>query len=409
MGRPTVSVVIPTKGRTSLLLWNLQELKRQSLRSDMFEVVVVSDGDDLSDEVQKKLDQDRYPYSLSVYIKDQKGPASARNFGVAKSVGDIILFVGDDCVPDRNLLWRHFYARHRLEYKLCAVQGYTLWHPEIPPDDFMNFLVEESGIQANWRSLKTDDGKWKDQATSWFMTTNCSINKSVFESEGGFSEDFPNAAWEDVELGFRFAQHGLITLFSPDAINYHYHRITLDSYIKRQIMEGESRLVFCSLHPEIAGSLLDPNGLRKTSPEIFQEAIRLAKETHYITSQDLQDTRKVRWANALRYSSLEGIRRGIEKRGGIWKAIPHVHTEELARNVAGAASGLERGNPLFAKMEAEWALKLQTDNWALYCVLGEVELALGQKNEALLSFTKALELGPTEKWPMNRVKELRGE
>ena len=398
-----ISVVIPTYHRDQLLLWHLLELNKQTLDPKKFSVTVVYDGTIPPKEFGSL--QDRLTYELQIVCQDQSGPAAARNFGAKMARGNIILFTGDDCIPDRNLLWRHYYEHHRRDGNPSVIQGYTLWHPDIPPTDFMNFLTGDGGLQANWSHLRTENG-WKEKATGWFLTTNVSTTRSEFEAEGGFNEEFPNAAWEDVELGYRMQKRGVPTYFCPDAINYHYHAITLDSFANRQMVEGRSRLIFAKYHPEVASGLIIPATLRNTTLDNFKQALNTAKQYDNMPNPDVQAVRKQAWAIAMQLASTEGVRQGIENRGGVWKALYHVHTDEQIRHVVGTAGALERGDPTYAKFEAEWGLRTAKDNWAFHAVDGEVELVLGNKQSAIQAFIRAKELGTGEAWPLDRLKEL---
>lgn len=402
-----LSLVIPTHNRRILLLRLLRELGEQSLRPDLFEVIVSDDGStDGTAEAAECLIAAGLPYRACLYRQTCGGPARARNLGAQHATGDAIVFCGDDCLPDRHLLWRHYHAHRRDDLNPKAVQGLTLWHPDLPPDDFMVYLVDDGGQQANWRSLRTADGAWRDDAPGWFLTTNVSVSRLAFEQEGGFDEHFPHAAWEDIEFSIRLAKRGLPTRFCPDAINYHYHRYGLDGFVRRQLIEGENRLHLVAAHPEMAWGLLDPEGLRQSSADLLAQHLALARELHHDGAPDVQQARRQRWGATLRLASLEGIRRGIAARGGAWQAIPHIHTEELAHHVAGAAAGIERDDPHWAHYHAEWAVRAHADNWAVRAMQGESLLALGQRDEARFAFAQAVTLGPGEKWPLGRLKEL---
>ena len=359
-------------------------------------------------------------YNFTYIEQANGGPAKARNAGADKATGDVLLFVGDDALPHAHLLFRHWLA-HRTESKPVAVQGYTDWWPGLPPLEFEHFLIE-SGLQVGWSGLKNHDGSWKREAPGFCITTNYSIHreeyerlyaeaKSATERMGGFHESFPNAAWEDIDFGFRGQKHGLRTIFEPNAVNFHAHRQTFEGFVKRQMTEGRSRIHLCALHPEIAGQLLDPEGLRSVSRDGLQRLVAQCRELDSFTSGDkeLDTLRKQRWQNALRVASLEGVRQGIDTRSKtqkVWGAIPHIHSPEQAMHVVATAVSLEKGELGYASTAAEWALRSNPTNWALWAVKGEVELAHGRRSEAYLAYIRALELGPGAEWAQERVKEL---
>jgi GT2 family glycosyltransferase len=397
-----ISYIICTFNKPGVLKRHLDMLLKQTLSHDLFEVIVVNDGEPIDWLYTYSNHLRGFP--VYVYESKGKGPAGARNMGAGLSSGPAILFSQDDALPHPHLLFRHW-LRHYESTDSVGVQGFTDWHQ---PRELELFLYE-SGLQANWSSLKNPDGSWKQDATGFCLTTNFSIAKSEFERLGGFSETFPHAAWEDVEFGLRGQKHGLKTLFEPNAINYHAHRQTLDSFITRQLKEGASRLILCSLHPEASGSLLDPEGLRTTTNDMLQTAITEARETHFISGVDVHKVRYDRWTNAFRLASLEGIRRGITERAKtnkVWLAIQHLHTGDECHHVVTVASRLDSGELAFAETSAEWALQQNKDNWALWAVRGEVSLAMGDRLGAVNYMQRASALGPGETWPVERLKEL---
>jgi len=394
-----LSYIIPTHGREGVLLKHLEMLEQQTLSRKQFEVIVVNDGG-------LAIDVPKTSYKLTSLGQEQAGPATARNTGVKASTGDVVLFVGDDALPHFNLLYRHWLMH--LSNKPCAVQGYTGWYSQLPPLDFENFLYE-SGLQANWASLKNEDGSWKRDGSGYCLTTNYSIHREEIDRLGGFDQEFPDAAWEDISLGFRGTKHGLITLFEPDAINYHAHRQTLDGFVRRQQTEGRSRLILCAIHPELSSSLLDPVALRDFSQDKFQAAVALARQLHYNSDPAVRDARNQRWTEAFKYASLSGITDGITKRSKkckAWLAIKHLHIPEHSHFMVSVASCIEKGDFGFANVNIEWALREGQGNWAIWAAKGEVELASGRKREALLAFEKSVTLGPGEEWPLGRMKEI---
>jgi GT2 family glycosyltransferase len=401
-----ISLIIPTHNRSGALTRHLEMLARQTLDPALFEIVVVQDGVDtiMLPDIKRRSEKNM---QLKVVESEHKGPAAARNLGAKYADGTVLVFCGDDTFPHRSLLYRHW-LRHKEADGPIAVQGYTDWWADLPPLDFELFLLE-SGLQANWSSLKNDNGTWKTDASGFCLTTNYSIAKSEFERLGGFSEEFPHAAWEDVEFGYKGTKFGLKTVFEPQAVNHHAHRQTFDGYVGRNLKEGASRIILSGLHPESAFGLLDPNALRETNSGMFQEAATLARELDHMHAPDLQKLRKERWQRALQLASLEGIRRGIaekSKKYPVWQAIPHLHLQEQTQHVVTAARNIETGNLAYAETSAEWALQANMDNWALWMVRAEVSKVMGDKVSALRYASQASKLGSGEAWPVEFIKSI---
>lgn len=88
----TVSIVIPTRDRPALLARCLHAvLAQQSTTS--FEVIVVNDG---GAGVERVVASDE---RVVLVRGEGTGPAAARNAGIAKASGDVVLFTDDDAVP----------------------------------------------------------------------------------------------------------------------------------------------------------------------------------------------------------------------------------------------------------------------------------------------------------------------
>jgi len=406
---PYLTVIIPSHERRGLLHWALKEYNRQWLDPSLFEVIVVDDGSEKS--AEEDFDKGSVRYPLVFLRKEKGGPAKARNYGVAYARGEVLLFVGDDCLPHPMLLYRHWLRHREANGEWQVIQGYTDWHPSLV-DTFHEYL-NQGGGQAAWNKLRNpEDGRWISRDTSipgYFLTTNVSIPKPMFEWHTGFDESFPQAAWEDIEFAVRIQMHGGKTFFEPDALNWHYHRQTLDGFAKRQVMEGKSRQYIVAAHPQLAPQMLDPQGIRDITEERLQAQLGIARELHYNSSRELQELRIRRWHEAFRLCSLWGIKQGLAERGKwspIWKAIEHLHIGDAIMQTAFAARSWEQKDYDYAWTCSEWAIRAESPAWCLPAVQGEIALAMGKKQDAIDLFRKSLEMGPGERWPMDRIEEL---
>src|SRR5437868_8294692 len=105
-----ISVVIPTFNRLEVLVEVLQALEFQQ-GAPSFEVVVVDDGS--SDGTGGWLRSRTFNLPLRVLSQENRGPAAARNTGVAVAQGQWVAFLGDDTVPSPGWLAAHREAHRR--------------------------------------------------------------------------------------------------------------------------------------------------------------------------------------------------------------------------------------------------------------------------------------------------------
>jgi GT2 family glycosyltransferase len=221
VSRPEASIVLPTHGRRDSLLRVLRALGRQSVRTGLFEVLVICDGDvDGSAAACRELSP-ALPYTLRVLEQTNQGPAVARNRGVEESRAPLIVFLDDDVVPDERLIETHL-AAHRGDDQ-CITIG-----PLLPPSDCRLNAWGEWEERALCRQY--DDmtaGKWKVTYRQ-FYTGNAAVLKRHILKAGGFNAAFRRA--EDVELALRLRDRGLRFVFLPEARGWHFVRRTFDSW-----------------------------------------------------------------------------------------------------------------------------------------------------------------------------------
>jgi len=246
---PSASVVIPTFNRLPSLRHVLSAIGPE-VRDwpGEVEIVVVDDGSD--DGTWAWLRGWSCGVPATRLRRDNAGPARARNLGVAHACGDVVLFLGDDTEPQPGWLTAHM-EEHRMRSARpeIAVLGYT----SFPPAGDTPFLrwINEFGAQFGYLLIE-DPG---EVPFNFFYTSNISLPRRVFRDLDGFREDFPAAAWEDIEFAYRATQRGLRLLYQPRARTVHHHRIRPRSFGRRQRVSGRSAAIFAELHPELADFL----------------------------------------------------------------------------------------------------------------------------------------------------------
>jgi GT2 family glycosyltransferase len=245
-GSSTVSVVIPTYGRLEDLRRVLDGVHAQHVPAGTrLEVVVVDDGS--PDETWEWLDRRwrRDPERIALR-QANAGPARARNRGVDAASGELILFLGDDTEPQPGWLLEHV-ETHRLfgSQGPLAVVGYTSFPGDVD-SPFLRF-INEFGAQFGYLLIDAPE----HVPFNFFYTSNVSLPRRALVDRGGFREDFPAAAWEDIEFAYRACADGLRLRYRPRARTVHRHRIDPRTFCRRQRTSGHSAAIFGQLHPEL--------------------------------------------------------------------------------------------------------------------------------------------------------------
>jgi GT2 family glycosyltransferase len=262
-----ITVIIPTYNRKDTLKKCLDAFPVQTYPKELYEIIVIDDGS--TDGTEKYLREASQQISnLRYFSQNQGGPAKARNLGIKNAKGPLILFTGDDCIAAPRLLEEHNKS-HRKE-KNIAVLGHIDWHPDLEITPFMEYIGNT--IQFCYPQIEKESSSLPYY---FFYTSNISFDKKVFSHSGYFDEDFKTAAYEDIELGYRIWKAGIRVIYNKKALTYHYHQMSLEDFLKRQVRSGAAAGVLFAKHPELEDvihieDLTDP----RTREEFYSSACR---------------------------------------------------------------------------------------------------------------------------------------
>lgn len=228
-----LSVIIPTRDRVDVLLETLKRLAAQQTARP-FEVIVVDDGSAQPTAAAARRFAEDARLPVTTLQQDGRGPAAARNRGLAAARGTTCLFMGDDTFPRPDLVERHATAHERRPEPQAAVLGHVTWAPECRPTPFMDWL--NTSVQFDFEQI-TDPG---DVPGSCFYTANVSAKRAFLSEAGGFDEAFPHAAFEDIELGLRLDRLGMRLIYDAEAVVEHFHPYDLRGSLRRMRVLGRS-------------------------------------------------------------------------------------------------------------------------------------------------------------------------
>lgn len=284
-----LSVIIPTRDRVELLAQVLAALREQTFRGE-FETVVVNDGgNSAAKEVARK-------FGARFLEQPSSGAAAARNRGMDNARGKWLLFLGDDTIPTATTVEEHL-SVHR-ERPGIAVVGQIDWHPSLLPSAFLEFLLRGGGQFSFHKIADREDAGYR-----FFYASNLSLEKRWLEEER-FDTAFPDAAFEDIELGYRLCRKGLRVVFRPEARVLHYHPYDLPSYLERMRRVGRSAVRFLARCPE-------PSARWTYAPfSMFPGGWTVGGLYAHVLSE-AGPTEKLRWKGRILKAYLSGYREGL--------------------------------------------------------------------------------------------------
>ena len=301
-----ISVVIPTHNRADTLIRTLSSIEQQNLQGVDFEVIVVDDGSKDNTAIQVEDFKKNAKINVRYYYQDNSGPANARNSGVEKAKGDIILFCGDDSIFDKDMIRQH-YAYHRNNPN-GAVLGAVMWDEIVSPSDFMRFLAPK-GPQFHYQTIRNIfDAKFNH-----FYTINISLDRKWFEGVK-FDARFKMAAFEDIEVGLALEKKGLKIAYNKDAKIYHSHYYVPELFYERMVRVGRSVVIFRNKYKDrridlfrvdfiYAPFMLFPFGLR-----LFNIISNIMRKSEIVKKISI----RLHWLSNIAYFYSAGILKGIK-------------------------------------------------------------------------------------------------
>ncbi|MEA2573867.1 MAG: hypothetical protein QOH93_1165 [Chloroflexia bacterium] len=258
----TISFVIPTYNRKDALLECLRAVEREgrAVRDvAAVEIVVVDDGStdgslDAVRDLQKSLS-----IPVEALAQSNRGPGAARNRGVTRATGELVVFLGDDIILQEGHMQSmlHCYREHAASGRPVGIVGLTSYSPTSIPTPFGQWLEHDSDLQFAYNKASTG----VPLGYRYFYTSNILVPRRLLLESGGFNTEFRSAAFEDIELGFRLEAQGLELYYCPAARATHIHPVSFSQTAARMRMIATSALELKSANQDLYLAL-NPEGDR---------------------------------------------------------------------------------------------------------------------------------------------------
>jgi glycosyltransferase involved in cell wall biosynthesis len=211
---PRISIVVPAFQASAAIERCLAALACQTLSHELYEVIVVDDGS--TDDTARRASRSG---ARVIRLPGNRGPAVARNAGLAAARGELVVFTDSDCEPTPGFL--------------AALTG---------PLQDGSISATKGTYESNQRALVARfvqleyESRYRYTASAsnvdFVDTYAACYRRADLVRVGGFDPRF--RVCEDQELSFRLAEAGLKMRFVPGARTYHQHAATLWDYIRKK-------------------------------------------------------------------------------------------------------------------------------------------------------------------------------
>ncbi|MBL7206309.1 MAG: glycosyltransferase [Candidatus Aenigmarchaeota archaeon] len=223
-----ISVIVPTYNSGDRIGKCISALLHQDYK-EPYEIIVVDDGsDDNTVEVVKQL-------KVRLVEQRHKGPAVARNLGVKKARGSIVLFTDSDCMASKN--WISEMVKPFKNRKIAGVQGI--------------YKTKQKSFTARFVQVEIEEryGRMIEKGVDGIGTYSAGYRKNIFLKMRGFDRKFPIASGEDFDLSYRIKDKGYMLTFNPNAVVYHQHPEGLGKYLEQKFRRASWRTLLYKKHP----------------------------------------------------------------------------------------------------------------------------------------------------------------
>ncbi|MBA4186976.1 MAG: hypothetical protein C0467_03060 [Planctomycetaceae bacterium] len=279
--RIDISIVVPTFNRAGEIGNVLQRLLSQDMSPDRYEILVVDNNS--TDATQQALAKfSNHPQIQPLFCRT-KGAGAARNVGLEKATGRLIIMMDDDILVRRDFLtrlWRHHIkdeSRILLTKILHPFQGLV--------DPFIRYLLAANEVNSY-------DFADPNKVPPEFFYTGCvAVPKSIIGTLR-FDERFQVYGVEDIDFGVELLRPGTRMTFLDDVEVWHDYYPRFDYFRKKKSHAGFSLGYYLSKRP-----------WRRCHHVFEPRIVRHSSLIHWATQATRPLARLLEWYEAIRYRS----------------------------------------------------------------------------------------------------------
>ena len=237
MASPFLSVIIATRQRSGQLRRCLESLTGQTYPREMWELIIVHDGEDDASENVVASFQAQLP--IRSFRRAHAGCGLARNTGAAEAIGEHFIFTDDDCLFPTDWLSRYGASVRQNPTRMIAgasLNGLASNRYAQATQAMTEFLLQHANSGPGDAMLA--------------LGNNMGVPRGGFRELQGFSARYYRTAAEDRDLCARWLAAGRRILFDPGIVVLHAHELTLRSFIRQHYNYGCGALLFHRMQAE---------------------------------------------------------------------------------------------------------------------------------------------------------------
>jgi GT2 family glycosyltransferase len=253
--RPKVSVIVPLYKNLEFLRFQVAAFAADSSFRASAELIYVLDSPEQAQEVEHLLGGLNLVYGMPIVLvimERNGGYARANNVGASVAQGEVLALVNSDVIPVIPGWLERMAGRLGGRRRIGAVGPKLLFEDGSIQHAGMYFSQDHRGY---WLNQHFHKGMPRDYAPACeerivpAVTGACLVtSRSVFESVGGFTEDYVVGDYEDSDLCLKITMAERKIAYVPDIELYHLERRSMS--LNAEYMRGIAWQYNCALHTE---------------------------------------------------------------------------------------------------------------------------------------------------------------
>ena len=239
------SVVIPTYNGAARITVTLESLIRQKgMDQQRVEILVVDDGS--TDYTKQKVAEliKMHPGIKMCYLRlrENRGPAYARNIGIKHARGTYVCFTDDDCILPEDWL-ANFHQTFKENPEIAGVGG---WYTT--SENAKEGLLDKFIVFCNLPYFRLTGKSTSPTLNAFGNTANICYRKDALTTVGGFNYFFVHPAFEDLELRERMYRRLFPLMAYSQLVKHQKHR-ALSAFLYYSFILGWGRVLRFKVHP----------------------------------------------------------------------------------------------------------------------------------------------------------------
>jgi len=216
-----LSIIVCTYNREKYIYKTLESIAKNDFHYDKYEIVLINNNSTDNTELECFCFQKKFPeVNFRYFIETKQGLSYARNRGIEEADGDVLIYVDDDAVVNKEYL-RAYYELFANDKQLYAAGGPIIPIYETKPPKWFSYYTKVLITGYLYQGSKI--GKFKK---GYPGGGNAAYRKEVFEKVGYFNVELGRKGnnlmgAEEKDIFDKMGTQNMKIVYTPDAILYH--------------------------------------------------------------------------------------------------------------------------------------------------------------------------------------------